>query len=153
MTSVFHHFGFTVSDLDRSSQFYTEYFDLVEVERNRLTGVEISESVGVPDADLLTCHLAGQNTILELLQYEASRGGTFELGNAEVGAAHPCLIIDDLDALYERMKADGVRFHAAPRIFLGHTKMAYCLDPDGISIELLEPGAALELSTLLARAR
>jgi catechol 2,3-dioxygenase-like lactoylglutathione lyase family enzyme len=150
MGQVMHHFGITVSDLDRSVPFYTGYFDLTEVKRVPIVGDAISSAVGIDGVEMTCCLLAGDNTILELIEYTSPDGRSYGLANSDVGAVHPCFAVDDIDSLYERMKADGVHFHHPPQVLGWETKMAYCLDPDGINIELLQPGAELKLPTLLA---
>jgi catechol 2,3-dioxygenase-like lactoylglutathione lyase family enzyme len=150
MGQVMHHFGITVSDLDRSVPFYTGYFDLTEVKRVPIVGEQISDAVGIEGVSMTCCLLAGDNTILELIQYDSPDSRPYGLANSDVGAVHPCFAVDDIEALYERMTADGVHFHHAPLELGWDTKMAYCQDPDGINIELLQPGAELKLDNLLA---
>jgi catechol 2,3-dioxygenase-like lactoylglutathione lyase family enzyme len=150
MGQVMHHFGITVSDLDRSVPFYTRYFDLTEVKRVPIVGEQISDAVGIEGVSMTCCLLAGDNTILELIQYDSPDSRPYGLANSDVGAVHPCFAVDDIEALYERMTADGVHFHHAPLELGWDTKMAYCQDPDGINIELLQPGAELKLDNLLA---
>ena len=147
-----HHFGITISDLDRSVPFYTKYFELREVLRTPIEGTGISTAVGLPDVSMTLSFLAGRNTILELLQYSRPVSCPYGLTNADVGAAHPCFVVDDLQSLYERMTADGVTFNQRPQVLGWQTLMTYCLDPDGINVELLQPGPELELDTLLSRA-
>lgn len=147
-----HHFGITVSDLDRSVPFYTEYFDLTEAKRVPLEGDGISTAVGIEKVSMTCCLLACENTILELIEYSNPKGRDYGLANNDVGAVHPCFAVADLDSLYERMKADGVYFHAAPQVLGWETKMAYCQDPDGINLELLQPGPELRLPVILGAA-
>jgi catechol 2,3-dioxygenase-like lactoylglutathione lyase family enzyme len=150
MGQVMHHFGITVSDLDRSVPFYTGYFDLTETKRVPIVGPPISNAVGIEGVNMTCCLLAGDNTILELIEYTSPDSRPYKLENSDVGAVHPCFAVDDIEALYERMTADGVHFHHAPQELGWETKMAYCVDPDGINIELIQPGPELKLPTLLA---
>lgn len=153
MAQLMHHFGITVSDLDRSVPFYTRYFDLTEVKRVPIVGEAISTAVGVDDVHMTCCLLACENTILELIEYSSPKEGRpYGLRNVDVGAVHPCFAVDDIDALYQRMKSDGVYFHTEPVELGWNTKMTYCLDPDGINIELLQPSGELLLKNLLASA-
>lgn len=152
MGQLMHHFGITVSDLDRSVPFYTGYFELVEIKRVPLVGEGISTAVGIDDVEMTCCLLAGENVVLELIAYDAPRSRPYTLANSDVGAVHPCFAVGDIDALYERMAADGVHFHHAPQELGWGTKMAYCVDPDGINIELLQPAGELLLANLLAEA-
>ena len=59
----------------------------------------------------------------------------------EAGIRHLTLTVDDLDATYDRLIAAGVRFTEAPRAAFNREilrKVAFCLDPDGIVVELAE---------------
>ncbi|HEX3511894.1 MAG TPA: VOC family protein [Solirubrobacteraceae bacterium] len=152
MGQLMHHFGITVDDLDRSVPFYTGYFDLVEIKRVPLSGEGISTAVGIENVEMTCCLLAGENTVLELITYDAPSSRPYKLSNSDVGAVHPCFAVDDIDALYERMSGDGVVFHHEPQELGWGTKMAYCVDPDGINIELLQPAGELLLPNLLAEA-
>ena len=49
------------------------------------------------------------------------------------------LRVDDIDALHEKLKAAGIRFHALPAVSLnGGAKVTYCRDPEGVLVELVE---------------
>jgi catechol 2,3-dioxygenase-like lactoylglutathione lyase family enzyme len=151
MPTMIHHFAVTVSDMDRSVEFYTRYFDLQEILRTDLTGEKISAAMAIPETDLEAVLLAGDNVIFELIQFRRPRGSEHAGNHADVGAAHPCFVVEDLDELHARMSADGVHFNAPPQVLGWDTKMAYCLDPDGLVIEVLQPGPELELSHLLGQ--
>jgi catechol 2,3-dioxygenase-like lactoylglutathione lyase family enzyme len=149
MATQVHHFAITVSDMERSVAFYTRHFDLKEILRADLVGEGISSAMGIPDSDLEAVLLAGENTIFELLAFRTPKGRPYQSTHADVGAAHPCFVVDDLDTLYERMTAEGVVFNAPPQVLGWETKMAYCRDPDGLVIEVLQPGEPLKLDNLL----
>ncbi len=90
---------------------------------------------------------------------EASRPGAelgrpgiwYRLGDAELhiqcrdGAApdisdhHPALVVDDVPALKERLRADGVEVSDAPTL-LGRERF-FCRDPFGNRIEFVAPRA------------
>jgi catechol 2,3-dioxygenase-like lactoylglutathione lyase family enzyme len=145
---VAHHVGFTVSDLERSSAFYCRYFGLREVGGVRHSGEKISAAVGFPEAELQTTLLLGENIIVELLEYSRPDSRPAVARNCDVGAAHVCIEVDDLETMYAEMSAANVRFNAPPREFGEGTLMAYCEDPDGINIELLQAGPGVTLAEL-----
>jgi catechol 2,3-dioxygenase-like lactoylglutathione lyase family enzyme len=145
-----HHFATTVSDIDRSVDFYTGYFSLREILRTELTGEGISSAMELPGAKLTASLLAGENAIIELICFKEPTAVGYGGSHAGVGVAHPAFVVEDLDALYERMSADGVHFNAPPQELGWDTKMAYCRDPDGLFVELIEPGEPLQLERLLA---
>ena len=151
MATSVHHFCMTVSDMDRSVEFYTRYFDLEPVLRTDLNGEKISAAMEIPDTDLEAVLLAGANILFELIQYRSPKGEPYSATPADVGVAHPCFAVEDLDATYARMTADGVHFTVAPQELGWETKMTYCHDPDGLIVELLQPGPPLALERLLGR--
>ena len=81
-------------------------------------------------------------TILELLEYHHPDPETVDTETYNVGNAHLCLVVDDLDAEFERLHGRAVFRHPEPvEIPWGPYKggkACYLRDPDGISIELLE---------------
>jgi catechol 2,3-dioxygenase-like lactoylglutathione lyase family enzyme len=143
-----HHFGMTVSDLDASVAFYTKHFDLARVDGNDITGDVISRSVGLPDVDMTTCLLAGANTIFELIGYRSPSGVERPPRNCDVGACHPCFAVDDIDAIHDALVADGVTVSIPPQDF-GATKFFFFLDPDGISVEVIQIGGDLGVAPLM----
>lgn len=144
-----HHVGLAVGELQRSVDFYCGNFGLREIARSQLEGEQISAQTGLPDTLLDVALLAGSNTIVELLCYRRPVGAPYTLRTCDAGAAHVCVVVDDLDATYEAMRARGVHFHAAPTKLVGDTKMVYVRDPDGVIVELIEPEGTLTLEALL----
>lgn len=149
-----HHVGLTVSDVERSSAFYRRYFDLREIGRWPLSGEKVSRAVGVPDADL-TCALlatADEKVVVELIEYHAPASKPFSGRNSDVGAAHVCFHVDDLEELVARMTADGVSLNAPIQELVEGTPMVYVQDPDGINVEILQPGPGLRPADLFGQA-
>jgi len=145
------HFSFTVSSIERSVAWYCDVLGLELVHRQRQENAYTPVLVGIPAAVLEVAQFAipgvspGRSThMLELVEYVAPRG-TVERGPAtnEVGAAHLAFLVDDLPARYERMLAAGVAFRNPPvAITEGANRggmAAYLHDPDGITLELLQP--------------
>jgi catechol 2,3-dioxygenase-like lactoylglutathione lyase family enzyme len=151
MAPEVHHVGLTVGDLDRSVDFYSTNFGLRQIAFNTLSGELISEQTGLPDTVIDVAILAGSNTIVELLCYRNPVGDPYTLRCCDPGAAHACIVVDDLNATYEAMRDRGVPLHARPcKLMDDDTLMVYVKDPDGVIVELLEPTEDLSLTTLLA---
>jgi catechol 2,3-dioxygenase-like lactoylglutathione lyase family enzyme len=106
-----HHVGITVRDLEESLQWYERVFDVRREFVATGSGPELSRAVGVPDADLRFAFLRFGSCVVELLCYANEREGTFDRSNADVGSAHVCIEVADLQKAYEDLRAKGVEFH------------------------------------------
>jgi catechol 2,3-dioxygenase-like lactoylglutathione lyase family enzyme len=147
-----HHVGLTVSDLDRSAAFYRDLLDLRDVARNRLDGEAISGQTLLPGTVIDVALLAGSNTLLELLCYRHPAPRPYALRPCDAGAAHVCIVVEDIEARVDALQRAGVALPSGPaRLMHDDTWMIYVRDPDGIIVELIQPTAALSLGTLLAR--
>jgi len=118
-----------VSDLDASVAFYGEMF-----------GAAVSVRVDEEAFSLVMLDLG--NAFVELLVFRPRvPGAPLPAGNA-VGAGHVALLVEDLAGAHDRLQARGVRFEVPPhRVERGPTAghvLAFCLDPDGNRIELIE---------------
>jgi lactoylglutathione lyase len=144
------HFSFTVADLDRSVRWYTEIFGLELVHRQRQDNAYTRKLVGFEDAVLEIAQLRVPDVpprrsthMLELVQYLRPLGATVDLPTTTVGVAHLALMVDDIHDRYERMRAQGAAFRNPPvRISEGANAggfACYLHDPDGITLELLQP--------------
>jgi catechol 2,3-dioxygenase-like lactoylglutathione lyase family enzyme len=152
MRAEVHHVGLTVGDLDRSVEWYSGNFTLREVARNHLEGELISQQTDLPSTRIDVSLLAGSNTIVELLCYRNPVGRPNTLRTCDVGAAHVCIVVDDLDATCRAMQRRGVTFHADPCSLIGEERMMYVRDPDGIMVELLQTTPDITTAALLAMA-
>jgi catechol 2,3-dioxygenase-like lactoylglutathione lyase family enzyme len=132
-----HHTGLTVSDLDRSIDFYRllGYEVTVRIEEE---GEEVERGTGVAGAKLSVAMLERPGGRLELIQYVAAGGVSSPSPNNGVGAAHVCVQVDDIDAAVTELEGKGVEFLSEPIYHESGIRWAYCRDPDGITAELLE---------------
>jgi catechol 2,3-dioxygenase-like lactoylglutathione lyase family enzyme len=137
-----HHMGITVSDLDRSVAFYADVFD-VHVDSTFEVPATFAAEVSRVDADCRGAILALPNASLELLEYADANRRPYMLRNCDVGAAHPCFEVNDIDAAYARLQARGADCFTPPLPIdegaLTGYRWFYFKDPDGLVIELFEP--------------
>lgn len=147
------HTSFTVADLARSVRFYVDVlgFELIaeQVQHNEYT----ARLVGFPDAHLKVALLTMPRAVVgssrhhvELVEYVHPRGEPTDVTTNRPGAPHLALITNDIHADFERMKSQGVRFKAEAPVAIaagvnqgGFT--VYFTDPDGITLEMVQPPA------------
>ena len=140
MITGHNHTSFTVEDLDRSVEFYTKILGLKQEIRFDVGGEGISTILGMPDARLRIAFVYLGDFRLELIEYEAPKGAKLNMATNNVGSAHIAFWTDDVDKTYEELKAKGVRFKGSPmRSKPGRPRVAYFLDPDDYTLEIVEP--------------
>lgn len=145
MKTRYDHICLTVSDLDRSIAFYERYFGLKVVRRDKPHQGPIVECMtGVEGGELLAAFLTDGHLVMEMIQFTAARGGRSHGSPAnEVGSPHIGFACDDVRAIYDAWRAEGVHFYAEPIVSrTRNTWSVMMADPDGIMIELRE-GPAL----------
>lgn len=140
------HTGLTVSDMERSLTFYRDQLGMVVVHRQLGTRDYLSTITGFEGVRLKMAFLKTSEQsehVLELLEYEShpAEGGPRETNRP--GNAHLCLRIDGIQALYERLVAQGVVF-ISPPVLITHgintgALACYLRDPDGFTLELYQP--------------
>jgi catechol 2,3-dioxygenase-like lactoylglutathione lyase family enzyme len=151
MICGFWHVSFTVSNIEMSVKWYTEVLGLEfvrdQIQKNEYT----SKLVGFPDAHLKVAQLrVPRETIpisrhhIELVEYIHPRGDDIPLDTNRTGVGHWAFVVDDIHAEFNRLKALGVKFKAEKPIAIeaGVNKggsTIYFTDPDGITLELLQP--------------
>jgi catechol 2,3-dioxygenase-like lactoylglutathione lyase family enzyme len=144
------HFSFTVSDLDKAIDWYTNVLGLELVHRQVQDNDYTRKLVGMPDAVLEIAQFKipgvspGLSThMLEMVEYRQPKGEHPPLPTNNVGAGHLALLVTDIHAEYERLRQHGVEFRNPPvEITAGANRGGYACyfrDPDGITLELLEP--------------
>lgn len=141
-----HHVGLTVKSLERSLAWYGEMFGVEPVFVTYAEGVPLATAVGVPDAKLSFAFLRFGETDVELLSYDNDRDENFGRRNCDVGSPHLCILVDDINASYQELKAKGVEFFAEPLHIEGGPLdgcwFVYFRDPDGITLELFQETAS-----------
>ena len=135
-----HHVGITVRDLEKSLEWYERVFDVKREFIAEGTGPELARAVGVPDVRLRFAFLRFGSCVVELLCYDNERQETFDRSNADVGSAHVCIEVPDLQKAYDDLRSKGVEFLAPPLHIddgpLAGGSFVYLKDPDGVTLEI-----------------
>jgi catechol 2,3-dioxygenase-like lactoylglutathione lyase family enzyme len=138
------HIGLTVTDLERSIQFYTVILECSIVMRQEKEGGYLAAIVGYPGAHVLMTHLQppGGGPRIELFQYLVPESENRDLEPRNVGNAHICFVVEDLAAVYERLVENRISTISPPvEVDTGVNKggsSLYLYDPDGITLELFQ---------------
>jgi lactoylglutathione lyase len=139
------HIGIQVRDLDESVRFYRDHLGFELVDRWSMSEPYVQRVVGYyPDVTLEIALLAipGSEVFLEILEYRGVEKMPVDPSTANPGTAHFCLFVEDLDELYGRLIAAGVRFVSELQTpTVGPNKggrLVYMIDPDGIRVELVQ---------------
>src|ERR1041385_953545 len=139
------HTGFTVSNLERSLAFWRNVLAFELSHTAHQTGDLAKEITGVAGAEIKLAVLKtpGGHKI-ELLEYitppDCKRA---DLRPCDVGHVHVALLVDDLDAILDKIAASG--WKAAGRAQTLKTgpnagkRVVYVRDPDGTTIEFMQP--------------
>jgi catechol 2,3-dioxygenase-like lactoylglutathione lyase family enzyme len=141
-----HHAGLVIRDLDRSIYFYHDILGLPFANEPTpwFSGPQLEKGVGVPGAELRqVCLWVGEHSTLELLEYaNRPESSTEPVPNNYLGAAHVCLLVDDITARKAELESKGVQFYSDVNVIddgpLAGWRWCYFSDPDGLALELVE---------------
>jgi catechol 2,3-dioxygenase-like lactoylglutathione lyase family enzyme len=127
------HAGLLVSDVERSLRFYTEVLGLEEVPRPSTFDFP-GAWVAVGDQQL---HLIGEAEPGRVRRVHPG----YDASEAAAGyASHLALVVEDVDAMLERMSRAGTEPAAPARSRGDGVRQAYVRDPDGYIVELMQVG-------------
>lgn len=140
------HTSYTVANLERSLAFYVGLLGFELLWQRVNSEQYLRDVVGFPDCVIKQAHLRipGTTHKLELFEYVTPPGTQIDLRTNNPGSSHISLLVENLAEAYEELKAKGVRFRSLPVLidsgpYKGGSDV-YMLDPDGITIELSQPG-------------
>jgi glyoxylase I family protein len=141
--TLIRHLGITITDVERSLKFYVDTLGFKVHKIADESGECIENFSNLKDVSVKTIKMTDSNdNILELLYYESHPEKPYNNKArrlAEVGCSHFALTVDDLDELYKILVAEGTEFNYPVQISPdGNVKIAFCRDPDGTFIELVE---------------
>jgi len=149
------HTGLTVSNLERSVDFYVRILGCTLIMAQEKTGGYLAEIVGYPGASVKMAHLSDPSGhhVIELFEYIVPGVVETELEPRRIGNAHLCFMVSDLDAIYDAIKNEGITFISGPvAVDTGANAGGaglYLKDPDGITMELFQPAPGTAAYKLL----
>ena len=137
------HTSFTVSDLDRSVDFYVSVLGFELLNRSARDRSFTEKVVGVPGAQIEVAYVQAPGHRLELIQYiEPKDRGEVVSRPCDTGFAHVAFDVDDIDSVLTAVRAAGVEPLSEPVVINAGPnsggKAVYTRDPDGVTIEFIQ---------------
>lgn len=142
-----HHTSFTVANLNQSLEFFRDLLGMEVLSHREIQEAYFDRIVGLPGCRVKAAMLRipGSDHRLELFEYVNPRGHAQRLQPNDPGSTHLSLLVEDLNGLYQEMRARGTTFVSEPvPIVAGPNRGGFALylrDPNGILVELFQPPA------------
>jgi catechol 2,3-dioxygenase-like lactoylglutathione lyase family enzyme len=138
------HTGITVSNLERSLEFWRDVLGFEFSHSAHQTGERVEQITGVKGAELklAVVKVPGGHKI-ELLEYLAPADRKHvDLRPCDVGHVHVALIVDDLDPVLKKIAESGWQAAGEPQALQSGPnegkRVVYVRDPDGTTIEFMQ---------------
>lgn len=142
------HIGLTVSDIDKSIAFYQDILGLNFVRCITMSGEATDRLFGGANCVAKVAYLNGSDHAMappiELIQFISEDGVKDTPDLRKTSISEICFRVNNIDAVYQDLKAKGVEFLSEPQFFdfrsdgFAQSKAVYFKDPDGIVLELME---------------
>ena len=138
------HTGITVSNLERSLAFWRDVLGFEFSHTAHQTGERPEQITGVKGAELKLAVLkTPSGHKIELLEYFAPADRRrVNLRPCDIGHVHVALIVDDLDAVLQKIAASGWKAAGKPQTLTtgpnAGKRVIYVRGPDGTTIEFME---------------
>lgn len=142
------HTGITVASLRDALEFWVGVLDFKHLYTRHFPNDPFIENVvGVPGAAITLAMVEGPGHSIELLEYSApGHRNILKPRSCDVGSVHVAFLVDDLDALLDRMKESGWNPVGMPQTVAegerAGLRLIYVRGPDGVTLELLQPRAS-----------
>ena len=126
------HVGVSVSNLDRSIEFYKKNF-----------GFTVERIIELPQRNLRVALLQKAGFTIEMLQFADALPlpdyrKTMDTDVKTIGVKHFCVRVNDIEAAADLLKRNGVKFDSEVTVGVRGLRRFFVKDPDGILVELSE---------------
>lgn len=142
MIKAIRHVGIVVKSIDEVLPFYRDLLGMKLVKKVQEPDQFIDRLLGLTKCQLVTVKLAADDGValielLEFVSHPANSATASELYTP--GITHIAFTVKDLDGLHKKLSRSGIPFISPPLISPdGFTKVAFCRDPAGNYLELVE---------------
>jgi len=135
------HIGISVTDLEKSLIFYKDILGFKIQRVMNESGEFIDKILSNSNVNVRTVKLTVNDgiTLIELLEFKNPKPAINNTNIENIGASHVAFTVSEIDKFYEELASKGIKFKSKPQISPdGYAKVAFCKDPDGMLIELVE---------------
>lgn len=138
------HIAVTVSNTERSLEFYCGVLGLKKVEQHQLRAEDVKKANNLDNARGQSTRLIAEGTpgiLIDIVEHFDLPNESNAVAPGLVGATHFALTVRDLRGAYEELKSKGLTFDAEPATFpleTGSVTVLFLTDPDGHLIELVD---------------
>ncbi|ACN84002.1 VOC family protein [Brachyspira hyodysenteriae] len=142
------HIGLTVSDMERSINFYRDVLGLTLIGEALMEGEETDALFAMNDCKVKIAYLNGSDNIIappiELLQFISPETIKDESKLNKISTSEICFRVDNIEKVYKHLIDNNVECLSSPQEFdftsygFSKSKALYFKDPDGIILELMQ---------------
>lgn len=142
MIKGMNHVGISVANLERAIAFYRDAFGMELATEFDFGGPQFSSVMGLEGATGRIGVVRKGGLMLELFEFAnpkpQAKDDAYPV--SDHGISHFGVDVEDIEGVYARLVAQGVRFHCPVTTFPSGMKATYGRDMDGNVFELLEMG-------------
>jgi len=134
------HTGIVVCNIDKALHFYNKLLGLKIVKDVWESGSFIDNILSLKDVNVRTVKMEAGGSLIELLYFKSHpTSGLWQNRITSLGCSHIALTVDNLENCFNMLKEENTCFISEPQTSPdGNAKVAFCRDPDGTFIELVE---------------
>ncbi|MEI0550464.1 VOC family protein [Brachyspira intermedia] len=142
------HIGITVSNIERSINFYRDILGLTLIGEALMEGKETDVLFAMNNCKVKIAYLNGSDNIItppiELLQFVSPETIKDEPKLNKISASETCFRVENIEKVYKHLIDNNVECLSEPQEFdftsygFSKSKALYFKDPDGIILELME---------------
>ena len=138
--------GMTVSDMDRSVDFYSKVLNFKKVSDTEVYGDAYEHLLGIFGLRIRVVHMQLGDETIELTEYLTPEGKPFprDTRSNDLWFQHIAIVVSDMDKAFEQLRQNKVRYAStAPQTIPASNKAAagirafYFRDPDGHYLEII----------------
>ena len=140
MTNNIRHIGIVIFDIQKSLEFYEKYLGFTLVKRMEEGGTYLDELLCIKNTKVTTIKLTDKNNqLIELLYFHNPKAKIINNELDNIGLTHFAITVENIDEIYSCLMQQNVEFLSTPHTSPdGYAKVAFCQDPNGVYIELVE---------------